>query len=67
MIALIASPFKKYTPKFSRFAVIYTCTDFMFTADKAKKDLDFEPKYSDEVAMQNTIAYYSKQKLNNRS
>jgi nucleoside-diphosphate-sugar epimerase len=67
MIAHLASPVKKYTPKFSRFAVIYTCTDFMFSADKAKKDLGFEPKYSDEEALQNTIAYYNKQKLKNKS
>jgi nucleoside-diphosphate-sugar epimerase len=59
-IAILARPIKKYTPKFSRFAVTYTCTDFTFTAEKARKELGFIPKYSFEEAMKNTIGYYRK-------
>jgi nucleoside-diphosphate-sugar epimerase len=66
MIAVIVRPIKKYTPKFSRFAVIYTCTDFMFSADKAKNELGFIPKYSDEEALRKTIAYYRKQNQKNK-
>ena len=61
-IAVLMRPVKKYNPKFSRFAVTYTCTDFTFSAKKAEKDFGFKPKYSTEKALENTIAYYSKQK-----
>jgi sterol-4alpha-carboxylate 3-dehydrogenase (decarboxylating) len=60
IIAVMARPIKKYTPKFSRFAVTYTCTDFTFTAEKAKKDLGFYPKYDHKTAFGNTVAFYRK-------
>lgn len=59
-IAFMARPFKRYNPKFSRFAVIYTCTDFTFTSGKARADFGFEPKYSDEEALERTIAFFKK-------
>ena len=61
-IAVLMRPIKKYNPKFSRFAVTYTCTDFTFSAKKAKDDFGFGPKYSTKKALENTIAFYSKQK-----
>lgn len=57
-IALAVRPVKKYVPKFSRFAVVYTCSDFTFTASKARKDFGFEPKYSPEQAFIRTVDYY---------
>lgn len=65
-VAVLARPFKKYTPKFSRFAVTYTCTDFTFTSEKAKKELGFQPKYSLDTALENTIAFYREQRLNGK-
>jgi nucleoside-diphosphate-sugar epimerase len=56
--ARLISPFKKYNPKFSRFAVVYTCTDLTFRSKKAKADFNWEPKYSTAQAVQNTIDYY---------
>jgi len=56
--AWMISPIKKYNPKFSRFAVIYTCNDFTFNSEKAKKDFGWEPKYSMQKAIENTIRYY---------
>jgi nucleoside-diphosphate-sugar epimerase len=56
--ALLISPFKKITPKFSRFAVTYTCSDFTFSSDKAVKDFGFKPKYSGEEAFRRTVEYY---------
>lgn len=56
--AILVRPFKRYTPKMSRFAVIYTCTDFTFTSEKARKDFGFVPKYSEEEAFEKTVAYY---------
>jgi nucleoside-diphosphate-sugar epimerase len=61
MIAVLARPIKKYTPKFSRFAVTYTCTDYTFTADKARRELGFYPKYDEKTALGNTIAFYRKE------
>ena len=58
LIALLARPVIRYAPKFSRFAVIYTCSDFTFTAAKAQKDFGFEPKYSPEEAYRSTVDYY---------
>jgi nucleoside-diphosphate-sugar epimerase len=66
MIALLVRPIKRYTPKFSRFAVIYTCTDFMFSSDKAKNELGFIPKYKDEEAFERTISYYRERNLKNK-
>jgi len=57
-IALMVRPVKKYAPKFSRFAVIYTCSDFTFTAARARKDFGFEPKYPAEEAYRLTIDHY---------
>ncbi len=55
LIAWLARPVKKYTPKFSRFAVTYTCTDFTFNSQKAKSDFGFAPKYSEREAKERTI------------
>jgi nucleoside-diphosphate-sugar epimerase len=57
-LAVIARPFKRYTPKMSRFAVTYTCTDFTFNSEKAKRDFGFVPKYSREEAFARTVQYY---------
>jgi nucleoside-diphosphate-sugar epimerase len=58
LLALIARPVKKYNPRFSRFAVIYTCTDFTFTSENAKKDFGFIPKYNEEESLERTIAFF---------
>lgn len=60
--AWILSPIKKINPKFSRFAVIYTCSDFTFTADNARKDFNYLPKYSVKEALDKTISFYKKQR-----
>ncbi|HUM46595.1 MAG TPA: NAD-dependent epimerase/dehydratase family protein [Chitinophagales bacterium] len=63
-IAFVVRPFKYYTPKFSRFAVTYTCTDFTFTAEKARKDFAFVPKYSKEEAMERTVGFFRRSTKN---
>jgi len=57
-IAFLISPIKKYNPKFSRFAVIYTCSNFTFTSEKAKKDFGYQPKYTVEETLHRTINHY---------
>jgi sterol-4alpha-carboxylate 3-dehydrogenase (decarboxylating) len=61
-IAFILRPFKHHNPKFSRFAVTYTCTDFTFSADKAKKEFGFYLKYGEKEALRRTVEYYKGQR-----
>jgi nucleoside-diphosphate-sugar epimerase len=56
-------PIKKTQPKFSRFAVVYTCTEYTFNSEKAATDWDFKPKYSHGEAMQRTVNYYKVNKI----
>jgi len=60
--AWLIRPFKFYHPKFSRFAVTYTCTEYTYNSDKAKNDFGFIPKYSEEEALQRTIGHYKSRK-----
>jgi nucleoside-diphosphate-sugar epimerase len=60
LTAILIRPIKKYNPKFSRFAVTYTCTDFTFSSKKAKEHFNYIPKYTTEEAIQKTIQFYSK-------
>lgn len=66
-LAFLVRPVKKYTPKMSRFAVTYTCTDFTFNSEKARKDFGFVPKYSEEEAFDRTVAFYRKEKEKNKT
>lgn len=61
-MAALMRPIKHYNPKFSRFAVTYTCTDFTYSSKKAFEHFNFQPKYATEEALQKTISYYSKNK-----
>jgi len=56
--AMLIRPFKKINVKFSRFAVIYTCSDYTFSSNKATEDFGFRPKYSQEEAFRKTVAFY---------
>ncbi|MBE0648048.1 MAG: NAD-dependent epimerase/dehydratase family protein [Bacteroidales bacterium] len=59
-MALVIRPFYYYTPKFSRFAVIYTCSDFTFTSEKAIRELGYRPKYNEKEAMEKTITSFKR-------
>lgn len=58
--AVMARPVHRYTPKFSRFAVIYTCSDFTFSSEKARTDFNFVPKYNAEEAYRKTVEHFKK-------
>ncbi|MCD4731205.1 MAG: hypothetical protein K8R74_11415, partial [Bacteroidales bacterium] len=60
LMALVVSPIKKHNPKFSRFAVTYTSTDFTFNSNRANADFGFIPKYSEKEAIDRTISFYKK-------
>jgi nucleoside-diphosphate-sugar epimerase len=59
-IARMMRPIHYYHPKLSRFAVMYTSTDFTFNAERARSDFGYQPKYSHEEAIRNTVDYFSK-------
>jgi nucleoside-diphosphate-sugar epimerase len=63
--AWLIRPVKFVNPKFSRFAVIYTCTDYTYNSDKAARDFGFAPRYSQEEALERTIRYYREQRVGN--
>lgn len=58
--ALLTRPFKRYNPGLSRFAVNYTCTDFIFNSDRARDHFGFVPKYSEDEAIDMTARFYKK-------
>jgi sterol-4alpha-carboxylate 3-dehydrogenase (decarboxylating) len=58
--AMLVRPVKYYNPRLSRFAVMYTSTDFTFSARKAQLDFGFTPKYSKTEAFENTVRYFKK-------
>jgi sterol-4alpha-carboxylate 3-dehydrogenase (decarboxylating) len=58
--ARLIRPIVKINPKFSRFAVLYTCSDFTFSTDKARRDFNYIRKFSEEEAIARTIEYYKK-------
>lgn len=59
-LAVMIRPVKHFNPRLSRFAVMYTCTDFTFTSAKASRDFGFAPKYSKEEAFRNTVDFFKK-------
>jgi nucleoside-diphosphate-sugar epimerase len=65
--AWLVRPIKNYHPKFSRFAVVYTCTDYTFNYNKARNDFGFKPKYTQQESLERTIEYYKKQKAETRN
>jgi nucleoside-diphosphate-sugar epimerase len=60
--AWLIRPVKHYHPKFSRFAVTYTCTNYTFNSDKAVRDFGFKPRYSKEEALARTINFYREER-----
>ena len=59
-MAFLLRPVRRYSPKMSRFAVTYTCTDYTFSTEKARRDLGFVPKYSQQEAYERTVGYFKK-------
>lgn len=58
--AWLIRPFKKINPNVSRFAVSYTCNDFTFSGDRARRDFEYEPKYDHEEAFKTTTGWFKK-------
>lgn len=60
LFAWVIKPIWNYNPKFSRFAVIYTCTEFTFSSKKAEQQFDYRPKYNEKETLERTVSYYKK-------
>lgn len=60
--AWLIRPIKNYHPKFSRFAVTYTCTNYTFNSDKAIRDFGFKLRYSQKEALERTIEFYREER-----
>ena len=56
--AFFIRPFKKINPKVSRFAVKYTCNDFILSGERARRDFGFTPKYGEKEAFARTVDYF---------
>lgn len=59
-IVFLMRPFKRVNPGLSRFAVNYTCTDFIFNSNRATEDFGFKPKYTEQQAVDITAEFYRK-------
>lgn len=57
-LAIVMRPIKRYSPKMSKFAVTYTCTDYTFNSEKARLDFGFVPKYDQKEAFERTVAFF---------
>jgi nucleoside-diphosphate-sugar epimerase len=58
--AALARPFRRFTPTLTRSSVRFVCHDHTFVGDKARRDLGYEPVYSEAEAIERTIAYFEK-------
>jgi nucleoside-diphosphate-sugar epimerase len=57
-IAFLLRPVKKYSPKMSRFAVTYTCTDSIFSSVRARNDFGFVPRFGEKEAFDRTVEHF---------
>ncbi|XP_078088140.1 hydroxy-delta-5-steroid dehydrogenase, 3 beta- and steroid delta-isomerase 1 [Mustelus asterias] len=57
MVQFLLRPFIRYIPKTNRHLITMLNTKFTFTSHKARNDFDYVPRYSWDVAKQQTIAW----------
>ncbi len=58
LLAALCRPFFSFTPMITRSSVQILCKDFSFKTDKAERDLGYRPVYSDEEAIERTVAWF---------
>jgi sterol-4alpha-carboxylate 3-dehydrogenase (decarboxylating) len=54
----LARPIVRLTPTVTRFAVDFLCLDFSFRSDKAARDLGYRPIFTEQEAMERTVAWF---------
>jgi len=56
--AAVLRPFRRFAPTLTRSSVRFICHDHTFVGDKARRDFDYRPIYSEAEALERTIAYF---------
>lgn len=67
LVAKAIRPIKYYNPRLSRFAVLYTCSNFTFNSKKALNDFNYIVKYDPTEAIEKTCQYYYDLRINKKS
>lgn len=57
-LAWAARPVVTFTPQLSRFAVTYICQDFTFSGECARRELGYEPVYSEAESFDRTTRWF---------
>ena len=57
-ISALCRPFFAFTPTLTRSSLRFVCHDHSFVGDKARRDLGYEPVYSEAESIQRTIEYF---------
>ena len=56
--AVLARPFRPFTPTLTRSSVRFVCHDHTFNGAKAARDLGYAPIYKESEALERTIEYF---------
>jgi nucleoside-diphosphate-sugar epimerase len=51
------SPWVRFTPMITKFAVDFVCLDFVVSGDKIARELGYVPRYTEREAMDRTVAW----------
>lgn len=51
------SPWVRFTPMITKFAVDFVCLDFVVSGEKIARELGYAPRYSEREAMDRTVAW----------
>jgi nucleoside-diphosphate-sugar epimerase len=58
--AAVCAPFFRFTPTLTRSSVRFVCHDHTFVGDAARRDLGYEPIYSEAEAIKRTVAHFAR-------
>ncbi len=71
LVAFVIRPLWRFAPKLTRFSIRFVTVDFTVSDARARRELGYAPRVSDEEAMRETCAFYdargSEQEGNQRS
>ncbi len=57
-ISVLVRPFFRFNPKLNRTSVTMVCKDLTFSGERARTELRYRPRYSEEEAIARTIEYF---------
>jgi nucleoside-diphosphate-sugar epimerase len=56
--SMLSRPFFRFNPMLNRTSVSMVCKDLTFSSEKARSELGYRPRYSEEEAIARTIEYF---------